>query len=221
MFKKEGRYKVIGDEGQYEPGSRQRILRNLLGIKKKHEMDQLEFDRLSEIMTKLLDTYEQHHRFTATDICNMHHAWLGDIYSWAGNYRQVNISKGGFQFAAATLIPDLMNKFEQKELRKFTPCTFETLAELTQAIATVHVEFILIHPFREGNGRIARVLANLMAAQAGLPLLNFGGIKGNKRKEYIAAIHAGLERNYEPMAKIFKSVLRKTLQLGRIEKLKQ
>jgi len=35
------------------------------------------------------------------------------------------------------------------------------------ALAEVHAELILIHPFREGNGRLARLLALLMALQAG------------------------------------------------------
>ena len=41
--------------------------------------------------------------------------------------------------------------------------------------AAVHAEPILIHPFREGNGRCARLLATLMGLQAGLPALDFGG----------------------------------------------
>ena len=35
------------------------------------------------------------------------------------------------------------------------------------SIAMVHTELLLIHPFRDGNGRLARWLADIMAAQAG------------------------------------------------------
>lgn len=76
----------------------------------------------------------------------------------------------------------------------------------------MHTELVLIHPFREGNGRVARLLADLMAAQAGLPPLDFAGIVGNKKKEYIAAIHTGMDRNYNLMEKIFRSAIRKTLR---------
>jgi cell filamentation protein len=74
------------------------------------------------------------------------------------------------------------------------------------------VEFILIHPFREGNGRMGRLLASLMALQAGLPLLNFINIKGKLRAEYFAAVRAGVDSNYEPMKKIFRIVIEKTLR---------
>jgi len=68
----------------------------------------------------------------------------------------------------------------------------------------------LIHPFREGNGRIARVLSTLMVLQAGLPLLNFGLISGEKKKEYFEAIQAGLDKNYEPMEKLFLMIIEKS-----------
>lgn len=41
------------------------------------------------------------------------------------------------------------------------------------SLGIVHVEFIIIHPFREGNGRVARLLANLMALQARRSILNY------------------------------------------------
>jgi len=74
------------------------------------------------------------------------------------------------------------------------------------------VELVLIHPFREGNGRAARLLADLMAMQANYPPLDYGGIRGKKRQEYFHAVQEGLNRNYEPMTSIFISVLRRTLR---------
>ena len=76
----------------------------------------------------------------------------------------------------------------------------------------VHTELLLIHPFREGNGRMARVLAILMGLQADLPPLNFVGITGKNRKNYFAAIQAGLDQNYRPMQEIFTGVIYKTLR---------
>ena len=66
---------------------------------------------------------------------------------------------------------------------------------------------MLIHPFREGNGRVSRLLSTLMALQAGLPLLDFSGIKGKQRKAYFAAVQAGMSRNYAPMAQVFRKVV--------------
>jgi len=76
----------------------------------------------------------------------------------------------------------------------------------------VHAELILIHPFREGNGRCSRLLAILMGLQAGLPALDFGGIRGKKKTAYIAAIHAAVGRDYAPMTGLFNSVVARTLK---------
>ncbi len=79
------------------------------------------------------------------------------------------------------------------------------------ALAEVHVELVLIHPFREGNGRIARLLSVLMALQAGLPPLDFSDLQGAEREAYFAAIQAGMDRDYRPMERVFSRVIERTL----------
>jgi cell filamentation protein len=82
----------------------------------------------------------------------------------------VNVEKDGFLFAAAAQIPKLMADFENGPLRHFTPCHPAATEDLARSLAIIHVELILIHPFREGNGRVVRLLAVLMGLQASLPL---------------------------------------------------
>lgn len=201
-------------EAQFEPGSRGRVLRNLLGIKRKREMDQAEAREQLRALNELVALYNERHRFTAADVCRIHRIWLGRFYSWAGRYRQVNVSKVRFPFAVAGQIPRLMAELERGPLRQFTPCRFPSLDQTARALAVVHTELMLIHPFRDGNGRVGRMLAILMALQARLPPLNFGAIRGSKRQDYFAAVRAGLERNYEPMGRIFSAVIRRTLEIS-------
>jgi cell filamentation protein len=210
---KKGKYDTAGlTEAQYEPSSRGRVLKNLLGIKKKREMDIAEAREQLRAMAELVRIYDRNHRFTADDVCYIHKIWLDSIYDWAGKYRQLNISKAGFFFAAARQVPKLMASFEKEILKKYTPCTFDSIDEVVAALAVVHTELVLIHPFREGNGRLARMLTLLMAFQAGLPPLGFGSIRGKKKKEYFASVRAGLDRNYEPMKKVFSDVIGRTLR---------
>lgn len=200
-------------EAQFEPGSHESVLKNLLGIKHKREMDRFEAKEHLRALEELIGIYDKNHRFNAADICRIHRIWLGNIYAWAGHYRQVNLSKGEFPFAAAKQIPRLMTNFERGPLREFTPCRFASMDEVVKAISVVHAELLLIHPFRDGNGRVARMLAILMALQADLPPLDFGSIRGHKRQEYYEAVQAGLEQNYELMVKIFRTVIRRTLRV--------
>ena len=83
-----GRYNTSSlPEAQFEPGSRGRVLRNKLGIKRKREMDRTEAEALQIAIDKFLAMYDRKHRFTERDIKRMHKIWLGKIYEWAGEYK--------------------------------------------------------------------------------------------------------------------------------------
>jgi cell filamentation protein len=211
-LKKDGRYDVSDlAEAQFEPGSGEQVLKNRLGINSKQDMDEAEAEALERAMDQLVRRFDEAHRFTAADICECHRIWLGQIYEWAGRYRQVNVSKDDFPFAAAARVPALMAQLEQDVLRRNTPCHSKGQEEVVRALAEVHAELVLIHPFREGNGRIARLLSTLMALQAGLPLLDFSPIAEERKPEYFAAVQAGLNRNYQPMEKIFAEIIERSL----------
>lgn len=167
---------------------------------------------------QLIDSTELDQTFTAADICRIHALWLGAIYPWAGECRQVNVAKGGFMFAAVGEIPRLMREFERGPLQEFTPCRFAGLEVQARALAVVHTELVLIHPFREGNGRCSRLLAVLMGLQAGLPALDFSGVHGEEKRRYIAAVQAGLDRDYALMTAVFARIIKRTLRLQRLQR---
>ena len=80
------------------------------------------------------------------------------------------------------------------------------------ALAEVHAELILIHPFREGNGRLARLLAVLMALQAGMPPLDFSPMQGRGKRVYIGAIHAAMGHDYLPLTAVFEKIILRSQQ---------
>lgn len=205
------KYAATGPEAEFEPGSRGRVLRNALGIIRVRDMNVVEAQTLQSAMDGFVRQFDENHRFTAEDIRDMHRAWMGGIYEWAGEYRSVNVSKGGFPFATAGRIPALMSDFQKNVLARRTPSRFPNRQEVVEALAEVHVELVLIHPFRDGNGRIARALSILMALQAGLPQLDFTPITGRRRTGYFAAIQAGIARNYRPMEGIFAALIERSL----------
>jgi len=207
-LKNKGRYDVSDSiEAQDEPGSNNTVLKNKLGITESDEMDRAEAEALIKATDTLFHEYDADHQFSADDICHMHKVWLADIYEWAGQHRTINISKGDFSFATAAQIPTLMSKLESEQLTKYTPCKFQDRNEVIKALAEVHTELVLIHPFRDGNGRCSRLLASIMALQAGLPILDFSLISRAKKSAYFATVQTGLDRDYVPMEQLFAEVI--------------
>ncbi len=102
------RYQTTGAEGEFEPGSNGQVLRNLVGITSADDMDELELRLLGELYDEVLLQNLPVRALTVADLKRWHQLWLGNVYAWAGQERSVNLGKGGFQFATASLLPGLL-----------------------------------------------------------------------------------------------------------------
>lgn len=192
------RYQVGGTEGQFERYSGDEVLANKLGIVDPDEMADLEARLLEDLYESVLQRDFPDRQLCVADLKTWHRRWLGNVYGWAGEERSVNLTKGDFPFAAAAQIEVLLGKFEQACLGEFTPCHGLGEEALIDAIAVTHVEFILIHPFREGNGRLSRLLADVMAVQGGRDPMDYSGWKAD-REGYFSAIQHGMAGDYGTM----------------------
>lgn len=94
-------YEAHGVEAELEPGSRGRVLRNLAGVRSLRQMQRLEAESLLAATEQAIAEASEEQRFVAQDLRRWHRAWLGELYVWAGEYRQVNLARGGFVFAVA------------------------------------------------------------------------------------------------------------------------
>jgi cell filamentation protein len=200
------RYQVTGAQGTWQPHSCEQVLLNKQGIVERDEMDKAELMLLRQLYDLVLGEEFPQRRLNVADIKEWHRRWLGNLYDWAGQERSVNMGKGGFLFAAAAQIPRLLDEFDEKCLQRFTPCAEQDAEALSEVIAITHVELILIHPFREGNGRLSRLLADVMAVQAGYDPLDYSTWDAEK-PAYYAAIQDGMSRNYARMKGLVSQVL--------------
>ena len=79
------------------------------------------------------------------------HAYLfGGLYDFAGQIRQKNISKGGFQFAVSHFLGNTL-----KQIQAMPETTFDEIVEK-------YIEMNIAHPFLEGNGRSTRIWLDLI-----------------------------------------------------------
>jgi cell filamentation protein len=102
------------------------------------------------------------------------HAYLfGGLYDFAGQIRQKNISKGGFQFAVSHFLGNTLKQIERM------PET--TLNEIIDK----YVEMNIAHPFMEGNGRSTRIWLDLMLKHSLKKCVDWSRINKN---DYINAM---------------------------------
>lgn len=195
------RYQAEGRQGAWQPGSDDRVLANKLGIVDPADMAEAELILLEKLYQAVLIDDLPDRRLQILDLKTWHRRWLGNLYDWAGEERTVNVSKGNFHFAAAAQIPRLLAEFERDHLARLTPCWALDADRLAEAIAVTHVELILIHPFREGNGRLSRLLADVIAVQAGRDPLDYS-VWDADRSAYFNAIQQGVGRDYAPMKRL-------------------
>ena len=97
------RYGPAGGDDEFEPGSDCQVLRNRLGVTELRIIGLIESRQLAWAQDEFYEAFSADHRFTVGDLRQMHRHWLGDVYPFAGELREVDIGKGGFQFAKRSI----------------------------------------------------------------------------------------------------------------------
>jgi len=157
------------------------VLRNILDIR---EHDQLAAFEANATAARLIELDEAPPvgRFDTAHLKSIHRYIFQDVYSWAGEFRTVNISKGGHLFGAARFIEPVLQEalgglagelyLKGKDPRSFAVRAGHYMGEINA-----------VHPFRDGNGRSQREFIRLLARQAGFGI-DWGKVT---REEMMAA----------------------------------
>lgn len=128
------------------------MLENKLGLASSAALAEAE-ERISKRKAKelfdsgLLDTLDAG-KFESLRV--IHRRLFEDIYDFAGEMRTVNLAKGGFRFAPVMYLADALRAIDA-----MPQSTFDEIVEK-------YVEMNVAHPFREGNGRSARIWLDCM-----------------------------------------------------------
>ena len=87
---------------------------------------------------------------TTKGLQQIHSYLFGGLYDFAGQIRTMNIAKGGFRFANALYLKEILVKIEQMPENTF------------EEIITKYAEMNIAHPFMEGNGRAMRIWLDML-----------------------------------------------------------
>lgn len=118
----------------------------------------------------------------------------GDFSSAKGDLRLLNVSagRGGKSYLAWQKVPDRLQKFcdwlnaERKAVDK------NDIHKLYELSFEAHYHIVSIHPWADGNGRMSRLVMNMIQYEAGcIPSI----VKKEKRAEYIQSLAQSQEKN--------------------------
>lgn len=98
---------------------------------------------------------------TSKGLLQIHKYLFDGLYDFAGKVRTQNISKGGFRFATALYLEEVLSKVEQMPENTF------------EEIITKYVEMNIAHPFLEGNGRTMRIWLDMILKKRLKKLVNW------------------------------------------------
>ncbi len=169
------------------------------GIKSRAELNLAEAENIRKVVVKYLAAKPSPRTapFTLSWGKRLHKQMFGDVWKWAGDFRQENLNLGcdwhQVQMQLQSLLDDLV--FWQKQ----------DDALLEQAVR-LHHRAVSIHPFLNGNGRWARMLANIWLKRHGQSITEWAeetiGSKSVIRDEYLAAIRSADEGNESPLIEL-------------------
>jgi cell filamentation protein len=176
----------------YLPGTD--IPKNRLGITEADLLHEIEAALLQQAYQIFIAELQPATRFDEAYFKSLHQRTWASLYDWAGEYRSVDMSKGGSLFCRAEFLEKesqrLFRQLEQEGyLKQAADWPKEKFAE---RMAHYQCELIALHPFYELNGRITRLFFDLIAMYNGYGPVDYSQTLGEAADEANAYIQASI-----------------------------
>jgi len=185
------------------------VINEGITIKGKPLKDHLEAKDHKEALEYLYDSVEKHKKQTTSErfLRNLHQLVMQKTdREWAGKYRSSNVVILGADHKPPEAI-DVSNQMEK--LIKWIRNNKKKL-HIIELAALVHHKLVYIHPFFDGNGRVARLTMNLLLIQKTYPL---AVILKNDRKKYYQVLDKADKGNLAPFVNFIAQSVERSLDI--------
>ncbi len=167
----------------------------LVAVKSRQELNDLEFKNNSAASRKYLlkNLTGKSAPFTYEWVQKIHKDMFGKVWRWAGVPRTSDLNIGVPKEKIGAEIHKLFYDLGQWEARKERPL---------EIAAKIHHRLAFIHPFPNGNGRWARMIANLYLHREKLPIVQWPENQKIFRPEYLKALRSADKGDLDPFLKL-------------------
>jgi len=128
---------------------------------------------------------------TVKGLQDIHEYVFGGLYDFAGQVRKLNISKGGFRFANALYLNEILPKIEAMPENTF------------EEIIAKYVEMNIAHPFMEGNGRTMRIWLDMILKKRLKKVVNWQNVN---KELYLQAMERSTINDLELRTLLFENL---------------
>jgi Fic family protein len=146
------------------------------GILSVSEIEAMVTDGVANVNAFLLREFK-HLPINIKTAKELHEKIAGHVFSEAGNFRKKEVAVGNYKPPKFFQITELMTNWELDYNERHK--RIKNQDEQIELLAWMMHQFLLIHPFFDYNGRVARLLGQLFLLKHKLPISSFIGIKRN------------------------------------------
>ena len=184
---------------------------------------------LANLLRQVRDEARERSRLNIESVRAWHESAMrrlsGPMQNMAGRFRGepglegIEVRIGAYLGVASIEIGNALAKFDETliavvaQLDRLIPAgvdlNADQLAAVLEICAWAHSEWIRIHPFANGNGRTARLLANALAMRYGLP--PFVQLRPRPGGDYAQAGNAAMQGDWRATVGVFRKMLGMTL----------
>ncbi|CAM4150971.1 Fic/DOC family protein [Vibrio agarivorans] len=176
------------------------VLKNSLNIRDAEELQNIEISLTTERYLCYQSKVTKLNQLDFSHLKNLHFHLFRDVYSWAGEVRDINIAKRDTLFCLFGRIEPEAAKLFSKIPALSNPTSTD---ELIEKLASLFCELNLLHPFRDGNGRALRFFFEELLFTLGYEI-HWPALS---QHDWIEANIAGVHQDLEPLASILSEAM--------------
>jgi len=188
------------------------------GVLPRSKIVQLEKKGLVKALRYILKFSSKKIKITPDLVLKIHKIGFGFIFpDWAGKFRTIDVTVGNFEPPHYSKVPILVKNLcdDLEERLKHIPSTSneeQFLEDVISLLSWFQHQFVWIHPFQDYNGRIARLLTNLISLNLNLPVLEIKAETGSDRENYVNAMKAADNHDLSKLEKLIAEALKESLE---------
>lgn len=134
-------------------------------------------------------------------ILSLHARMFGEVWQWAGQYRKTEKNIGVIAWHISTEIYKLCDDVKAQQHHQSYPAD--------EIAARFHHKLVYIHPFPNGNGRLSRIMTDLLLVSMDKQRFSWGSanlnLENDARSKYLDALRAADRHDYKPLLDFVRS----------------